>query len=449
MTAGSLKLRLLVGASAFILCAMIIAAVALSYLFERHVKEWIDLELSAQIDQLIAGIDRSADDRLVITTPPSDPRFSRPLSGRYWQAVFEKSGEVVRSRSLWDSTINVPAASEITDHAHHHRVAGPSGQTLYVLDKRVELPARLGLERVRIAAAVDEAEVEMAVVGFATSLTPYLLLLAALLAGAAWIQVLIGLKPLSNIKDRITAIRSGHAKRLGNEFPEEVQPLTHEIDTLLDARDHQIETARTRAADLAHGLNTPLQVLVGTSAKLRSRGENDLAADIEAATENMQRHVERQLARARLQANGTAVAAPVRSIVEKIAAVVQKTPDGAGRSWAIDIPQNARAIIHPDDLAEAIGGLVENAARHARTRVVISCRRDDGVTALRIGDDGPGIPEEYQSDALARGHRLDVTKPGTGLGLAIASDIAGAWGGTIEFDREGNLFSVVLRLRSA
>jgi signal transduction histidine kinase len=106
-------------------------------------------------------------------------------------------------------------------------------------------------------------------------------------------------------------------------------------------------------------------------------------------------------------------------------------------------------IIHPDDLAEAIGGLVENAARHALTRVVISCRREEGMTALCITDDGPGIPDEYQADALARGHRLDVTKPGTGLGLAIVSDIASAWGGTIQFERDGPLFSVVLRLRSA
>ena len=449
MTAGSLKLRLLVGASAFILCATIIAAVALSYLFERHVKQWIDNELSAQIDQLIAGIDRSGDGQLVIATPPSDPRFSRPLSGLYWQAAFERSGEVIRSRSLWDSTISVPAASGIEDHAHHHRVAGPAGQTLYVLDKRIELPARLGRERVRIAAAVDEAEVDKAVLAFTKSITPYLLLIASLLAGAAWIQVLIGLKPLANMTDRISAIRSGQAKRLGDGFPEEVQPLTLEIDTLLDARDQQIETARTRAADLAHGLNTPLQVLVGTTAKLRLKGENDLAADVEAATENMQRHVERQLARARLQLNGTAIPAPLRSTVEQVAGVVRRTPNGSGRSWTIDIPANARVIIHPDDLAEAIGGLVENAARHALTRVVISCRREEGMTALCITDDGPGIPDEYQADALARGHRLDVTKPGTGLGLAIASDIASAWGGTIQFERDGPLFSVVLRLRSA
>ncbi len=449
MTAGSLKLRLLIGASAFLLCAMVIAAIALSFLFERHVKNWIDNELSNHIDQLIAGIDRAPDGKLVVKTAPSDPRFSRPFSGLYWQAAFETSGEVIRSRSLWDSTIAIPAPSSIDDHAHHHRIAGPSDQTLYVLEKRIELPARLGRERVRIIAAVDEADVDKAVLGFATSLTPFLLLLGALLAAAAWVQVLLGLRPLGGIRDRIAAIRSGQAQRLGSEFPEEVQPLTREIDTLLDARDRQIETARARAADLAHGLNTPIQVLIGGIAKLRAQGETAIASDLEAATITMQRHVERQLAKARLQANSRYTSAPARSTIDRVVAVVCKTPDGERLAWSSSIPDGVRIAIHPDDLSEAVGGLVENAARHARSRIAISAEPGDGDVLLRISDDGPGIPQEYQEDVLTRGHRLDVTRTGSGLGLAIVAEIAEAWGGSIAFERNGEMFSAVLRLKLA
>jgi signal transduction histidine kinase len=449
VTAGSLKLRLLVGASAFLLCAMVIAAIALSFLFERHVKNWIDIELAAHIDQVIAGIDRDPTGKLLVKTEPTDPRFGQPFSGLYWQAAFETSGQVLRSRSLWDSTIDIPVPAAIGDHAHHHRVAGPSGQTLYVLEKRVELPARLGRERVRIAAAVNEADVDKAVLGFAASLTPFLLLLGALLAAASWIQILLGLRPLDSIRDRISAIRSGKAQRLGNDFPEEVQPLTHEIDTLLGARDRQIETARARAADLAHGLNTPIQVLIGGIAKLKSTGETDLAADLEAATNAMQRHVQRQLAKARLKSNAGHASAPVRSTIDRVIAVVGKTPDGARLEWSITIPENLRAAIHPDDLSEAVGGLLENAARHARSRIAISCTRDEDDVLLRISDDGPGIPDELQADALTRGLRLDMTRPGSGLGLAIVADIAEAWGGSIGFDRDGEMFSAILRLKAA
>jgi signal transduction histidine kinase len=428
---------------------MLIAAIALSFLFERHVKTWIDNELSSHIDQLIAGIDRDTNGQLIVKTAPADPRFSRPYSGLYWQAAFEGTGTVIRSRSLWDATIGIPPPAEIDDHAHHHRVAGPSGQTVYVLERRIELPARLGRERVRIAAAVNEADVDNAVMAFATSLTPFLLLLGALLAAAAWIQVLLGLKPLASIRDRIATIRSGQAQRLGSDFPEEVQPLTHEIDTLLDARDRQIESARARAADLAHGLNTPIQVLIGGIAKLKSKGESTIAADLEAATQNMQRHVERQLAKARLQANGAYTAARMRSAVDRVATVVRKTPDGARLIWNIDIPDDVRVVIHPDDLSEAAGGLIENAARHARTKVAITTEGDGGDVLLRVADDGPGIPPDQQTEAINRGSRLDVTRPGSGLGLAIVADIAEAWGGSVGFEHSNGMFSAVLRLKSA
>lgn len=449
MNVGSLKLRLLLGASAFLLCAMVIAAIALSFLFERHVKTWIDNELSSHIDQLIAGIDRDIDGKLIVKTAPADPRFSRPLSGFYWQAVFEGTGNVIRSRSLWDATIAIPPPTSIDDHGHHHRVAGPSGQTLYVLEKRVELPVRLGRERVRIAAAVDEADVDKAVRAFAASLTPFLLLLGALLAGAAWVQVLLGLKPLTSIRNRIATIRSGQAQRLGKDFPEEVQPLTREIDTLLDARDRQIANARARAADLAHGLNTPIQVLIGGIAKLKSRGETAIAADLEAATETMQRHVERQLAKARLQSNGGHTSALARTAIDRVVNVVRKTPDGIRLAWSVDVADGLRVAIHPEDLAEAVGGLVENAARHARTCVAISAGRRDGVILIYIADDGPGIPEDLQTEALARGSRMDETRPGSGLGLAIVADIADAWGGSIGFEREEDMFIAVLQLKSA
>jgi signal transduction histidine kinase len=449
VTAGSLKLRLLLGATAFLLCAMAIAAVALSLLFERHVKNWIDQELSAHIDQLIAGIDRGPQGQFIVATSPADPRFSRPLSGLYWQTNFESTDAVMRSRSLWDFTITLPAPSSVDDHAHHHRVAGPSDQTLYVLEKRVELPARLGRERVRIAAAIDETDVNKAVFGFAASLTPFLFLLGALLAAAAWIQVSLGLRPLASIRERIAAIRSGTAQRLGHDFPEEVQPLTREIDTLLDARDRQIETARARAADLAHGLNTPIQVLIGGVAKLKVKGEAEISADIAAATETMQRHVERQLAKARLKSSGSFVASRLKPCVDRVVNVVRKTPDGIARQWRIEVPENLRVAIHPDDLAEAAGGLIENAARHAREHIVISAEESGGEVVLRISDDGPGIPEEFQTDVLSRGHRLDTSKPGSGLGLAIVAEIADAWDGAIGFERTENTFSAVLRLKAA
>ena len=108
-----------------------------------------------------------------------------------------------------------------------------------------------------------------------------------------------------------------------------MQPLAREIDSLLDARDAQLEKARARAADLAHGLKTPLQVLSGEAERLRTRGAVDIAGDIESIAEDMQRHIERHLTRARLAPPSEDVSTNLRDIAERVARVVERTPAGS------------------------------------------------------------------------------------------------------------------------
>lgn len=446
MKAASLRLRLLTGAVVFIFAALAIAAAGLSYLFERHVKTWIDAELESQIGQLIGSLEPDPTGTLTVARPPSDPRYEPPYSGRYWQITLPATGTTIRSRSLWDHTIALPPPPGIGTHSHHHEVQGPKGQTLYVIEQSVELPVRLGRQKVLAAVGLDDADVSAAVWQFATALAPFLLLLAALISAAAWVQVSLGLKPLANVRDRISGIRSGTMTRLGTGLPEEVMPLAHEIDQLLDARDGQIETARARAADLAHGLKTPIQVMIGSIERLKSRGDQDIAGDLETAANLMQRHIDRQLARARVHAGGGEVSARVSAVAEPLVRVVRKTPDGARLAWTVTIPDTLRVRIHPDDLSEAIGGLLENASRHARTRVVLLATEDTNAVTISVSDDGPGIPDDKFDSVLGRGQRLDTTGPGSGLGLAIVADIADAWGGSIAFANSDELFSANLRL---
>jgi len=444
----ALKTRLLLGAAAFIALALLVAAAGLTLLFERHVRDWIGAELNAHLDQLIAGVDKDPSGAVTVVRPPADPRFETPLSGLYWQVTFQNGGDV-RSRSLWDFTLALPSAQGIDEQSHHQSIAGPDGQSLYLMQRTVELPARLGHAVARFAVGRDEAEVDNAVWRFAQALAPFLMILAGLLIVAAWLQVSIGLRPLAAVRTRIADIRSGRSARLGTKFPVEVQPLAREIDTLLDARDKQIETARQRAADLAHGLKTPLQVLSGGIAKIRAGGDSAVADDLEQAAHMMQRHVDRQLARARMQ-NGNALAiAGVADVASRVIRVLQQTPLGQSRAWSLEVPDGSYARIHADDLAEALGGLAENAARYARARVVVSASSTHDWITVTVSDDGPGIPSQNFGDVLQRGGRLDTSGSGTGLGLAIVSDIAEAWGGVVELDNSGGLFNVHLRLPRA
>jgi signal transduction histidine kinase len=435
MNGGSLRLRLFLGGALSIIAALALAALGLVLLFEKHVERRIESELGVYLDQIIANLDRDGDGALVVADVLADPRFDQPLSGLYWQV---RAGDAaLRSRSLWDGDLPLPS-DELTDGVvHRHRIIGPAGAELFALERSVRLPVRLGNASVRAAVALDTREIAAATRAFAADLLPYLGVLAAVLIAAAYAQVTFGLSPLATIRKRLAGIREGNATRLGKAFPKEVQPLAAEVDALLEAREQEAERARSRAADLAHGLKTPLQVLAGDVARLRQKGEADIAAEIEQVATAMRRHVERELARARMKSGVSTARANVREVIDRVLAVVMRTPDGARLAWTVECPPQLLARIDADDLAEAIGNLVDNAARHARRAVRVEARAEDRRVKLLISDDGPGIPPERMSEVLARGGRLDESGTGAGLGLAIVQEIADAWAGRLELRPNG------------
>ncbi len=430
MKRGSLRLRLLLAGAVSVLAALTLSAMGLQVLFERHVERRVEAELGVYLDQIIAGLDRRADGALIVSRAPADPRFGKPLSGLYWQIRSDKG--LLRSRSLWDEVLVLPPDELVDGAVHRHRIDGPHGAALIALERSVALPARLGGGTVRAVVAIDATTVASATRSFTTDLLPYIAVIAVFLIAASYAQVAIGLRPLAVVRKRLASIREGNIHRLGETFPDEIRPLAAEVDALLEARDSQIEMARARAGDLAHGLKTPLQVLVGDVERLRTKGEASIAAEIEQVATAMRRHVDRELARARMASGGPDARARIAEVVDRVVAVVARTPAGARVEWSVDIPTDMVARIDPDDFAEAIGNLVENAARHARSRVSIQAREAAGLMTLMVVDDGPGIPPERLEQALLRGGQLDTSGDGAGLGLSIVSDIAEAWGGGLE-----------------
>jgi signal transduction histidine kinase len=444
----SLKTRLVLAGLASIALALALAAFGLTILFERHVERRLVAELGVQLDQLVAGLDRDAGGRLVVMRTPGDPRFAQPLSGLYWQV--EAQERTLRSRSLWDAALALPPDVLPDGEIHEHRLAGPAGAQILVVERGVVLPERLGGTPARVAVAVDRAEIAAAAAAFRADLLPYLALVGALLAAASVAQVSVGLRPLRAVAERVAAMRAGARSRIGGGFPAEVAPLAQELDALVAAREADVAKARARAADLAHGLRTPLQALSGDVARLRARGEDALADDIETVLSAMSRHVERELARARLAGRSQAAQADAGAVAARVVAVARRTPDGEARAWRVEADEGTTARIDADDLTEALGNLVENAARHARSAVHVSVRRDDDHVAIAVRDDGPGIAPDKLAVALSRGGRFDSRGSGAGLGLAIVEDVAEAWGGALACETlaaEG--FVATLRLPAA
>ena len=87
-----------------------------------------------------------------------------------------------------------------------------------------------------------------------------------------------------------------------------------------------------------------------------------------------------------------------------------------------------------EDLSEMLGNLLDNACKFAQSQVALAAVGDGETLDIVIEDDGPGLRPEQREAALARGERLDESKPGSGLGLAIVQEIAEAYGGALALD---------------
>ena len=87
-------------------------------------------------------------------------------------------------------------------------------------------------------------------------------------------------------------------------------------------------------------------------------------------------------------------------------------------------------------LSRAVRNLLDNAARHAASRITITVTSSTEMAELTFADDGPGIPETERTRVLERFTRLDDARArdtgGVGLGLAIVNDVVRLHGGRID-----------------
>ncbi|MFC4348057.1 sensor histidine kinase [Kordiimonas lipolytica] len=437
MIARSLRLRLLLSATGAIAVALVLAGFGLTALFDRHVERRIQDELATYLRQLSGGIEFSEDGSFFVGVPLADPRFEVTFSGLYWQVEDDDRALAIHSRSLWDTRIALPTDPLQVGIIHHHRLPGPGGATLMVQERRILFPTNEGNRSLRIAVALDRADLDAALQAFAGDLVPSLSLLGLVLVLAVWFQVSMGLRPLDAIRRGVSAVRNGRANRLPGNQPSEVMPLVVEVNDLLENQEKVVERARQRAGDLAHGLKTPLTILQSDAARLRTMGETKLAEEIEGLVQTMRRHVDRELARVRLTEKGARPGQDtcLSTMVEKIVRTIHRTPQGEVCRWSLDVPADLYVSMDDGDLAELLGNLIDNAAHWALSEVTIRAETNgrDGFISLLVEDDGPGVSEADLGKLGNRGIRLDEQVPGNGLGLAIVRDILAAYGGDIGF----------------
>jgi two-component system, OmpR family, sensor histidine kinase KdpD len=212
------------------------------------------------------------------------------------------------------------------------------------------------------------------------------------------------------------------------------------------------ETERVRntlLASVSHDFRTPLSSILGSATslidygdKLDAAAKKDLLGQIKKEAEDLDEMVRNLLAITRIDAGALELRrdwVDLREVAERVVSGARR--HGARQRIDINLPADLPLVRADATLAEqAVGNMVANAITHTPpdTRVLLDATVAPQSIALRVTDDGPGIPpdglphifEKFVKGTEAHPSGSDGSQ-GTGLGLAIAKGILEAHGGTI------------------
>ncbi len=333
--------------------------------------------------------------------------------------------------------------------------------TVYLAERVSSLGRPRALPAIIVSEAVDTDSVRRATTAF---------LIAALIAIAVCIVVSTVLarrltRPLTAIDATARALATGDLAarvEVGRHTDREIAEVASTLNRMASDLDAARRAERTFLQAVSHDLRTPLTSIRGYAEALAD-GTVDATDDdarrraaevITTESRRLERLVRDLLDLSRLDAREFSL----RPQPCDAAAVVETTVAGfAPQAQALGIelrgPDGAAPItadLDPERFGQIIANLVENALKYACTRVSVSVEERGAGVAVRVADDGPGIPEAAEMHVF---ERLYTARPaagrpvGTGLGLTVVHELARAMGGHARLassGSEGTVFAVTV-----
>ena len=436
---ASLTRRMIVVAAIWIALLLGVGGYTLDRILTSAITNNFDAQLDYVLTAMIASSEIGPEGEVLFNRPPADQRFLEPYSGLYYQ-ISGEGFDPFPSRSLWDRRLDVRAPHSDTDVHFYDSEEFPM-ERLRVAERDVRLPGSPVRWRFQVAQARDLLDEQIGVLR--KTLVRSFGILGIGLVMLAALQAIYGLWPLRRVRRAIAAIRSGQKSRIEEKLPREIEPLTEELNALLEHNEVQAEEARRHAGNLAHALKTPLTVITN-AATARSP---DLADTVCREATTMRRQVDHHLARAR--AIGRRSSAQARAPVWPALEAVERAVSRLYENVTVDLAGDKQAAVRVErqDLDEMLGNLIENAAKYGHGRVFVTVKTTPECVEIEVEDDGSGIPEEERVSIFDRGARLDTGKPGTGLGLAIVRDVAQIYHGSVHLEESEDLGGLLARLR--
>ncbi|MET8054232.1 HAMP domain-containing sensor histidine kinase [Streptosporangium sp. NPDC005286] len=230
-----------------------------------------------------------------------------------------------------------------------------------------------------------------------------------------------------------------------------IRQLAETINQTLNRLEASAEQQRRFASDASHDLRSPLTAMrAQVEEALRYPDDVDWTAKAHAmlaSLDRLQAIVSDLLTLAKLDSG-----VPAHYERIDLGVLVCDELDRHRRNVRIDRELQPGVAITGDRLrmARLLTNLLDNAERHADSKVSVSVTRDDGTAVVEVLDDGAGIAPEQRELVFQRFARLDASRNkdegGTGLGLPIAREIARTHGGILRLEDSVRGARFVLRI---
>ncbi|WP_223166423.1 sensor histidine kinase [Nonomuraea sp. SYSU D8015] len=268
------------------------------------------------------------------------------------------------------------------------------------------------------------------------------------------------LAPVSSITTRLAEITTGGG---GMRVPvpetdDEIRALAEtanqtleRLETAMRKQEAAMEQQRRFTGDASHDLRSPITAMRAQVEEALLHPEEtdwrETGAEVLASLDRLQAIVDDLLTLTKLDAGAPSPREPV----DLRELVVTETARPRAKRVVTILHEGVVVMGDRLQLARLLTNLLDNAERHAETRIVVTVRQQDGTAVLEVLDDGAGIAPDQREIVFQRFTRLDDSRNrdagGTGLGLPIAREIAMAHGGTLTIEDSDAGARFVLRIR--
>ena len=265
-------------------------------------------------------------------------------------------------------------------------------------------------------------------------------LLVALVAVAVWILVGRSLKTVERIRRQVAEI-DGRRLHERVEVPptgDEIAALASTMNQMLDKLEQSDNLHRAFFSDASHELRSPLSTLV-TTAEVASLDESgrtwlDMQQTVLNESSRMQSLVEDLLTLAKVDSHKLQLDVQDVDLEDVLDAEIKRLRTVSILQINAEL-QPTRVRGDERRLMQVFRNLMDNAARHAKSTIMVGMERRPGELVVSVDNDGEIISEEDRNRVFERFARLDASRSsdggGSGLGLAITREIMVAHGGTV------------------